>query len=96
MTDASDAGVGGLVQQRVNGLWQPLGCFSKKLAPANSRYSTFSRELLVIYLNLEHFGHYLEGRKFPILTDHKPTIYALKATTNRFSTRDKSASIFYI
>ena len=34
---------------------KPLGFFSKKLKPAETRYSTFGRELLGIYLAIKHF-----------------------------------------
>ena len=40
MTDASLTGVGGALQQRINGAWQPLSFFSRKLTPTQQRYST--------------------------------------------------------
>ena len=36
--DASDVAVGGVLQQYLNGMWQPLSFFSKKLNPAETRY----------------------------------------------------------
>jgi hypothetical protein len=45
-TDASDTHIGGALQQQVQGCWQPLGFFSRKLQPEESKYSTFDRELL--------------------------------------------------
>ena len=36
--DASDVAVGGVLQQYLNGIWQPLSFFSKKLSPAETRY----------------------------------------------------------
>ena len=35
--DASDMAVGGVLQQYLNGMWQPLSFFSKKLNPAGTR-----------------------------------------------------------
>ena len=64
--------------------WQPIAFFSKKMKPAETRYSTFDRELLAIYL---HFRHFLEGRSFHISTDHKPLIYALNTRSDRHSPR---------
>jgi hypothetical protein len=42
--DASDSHVGGVLQQRAGQGWKPLAFFSKKLAPAEVKYSTFDRE----------------------------------------------------
>lgn len=52
MTDASDSTVGGVLQQYVNGQWQPISFFSK---PPETRFSTFDQELLAIYLSIKHF-----------------------------------------
>ena len=35
--EASDVAVGGVLQQYLNGMWQPLSFFSKKLNPAETR-----------------------------------------------------------
>lgn len=66
----------------------PLSFFSKRLLPAESRYSTFGRELLAVYLAIRHFRHMLEGRPFTVFTDHKPLIYALRAVSDRYSPRE--------
>ena len=55
--DASDVAVGGVLQQYLNGMWQPLSFFSKKLNPAETRYSAFDRELLAVYATIKHFRH---------------------------------------
>lgn len=78
-TNASDNTVGAVLQQEVHGQWQPLSFFSRKLTPTEQRYSTFSRELLAIYLALRHFRHYVEGRQFFMLTDHKPLVRAFRS-----------------
>ncbi len=67
MTDASDLAVGAVLQQYSNGTWHPISFFSKKMKPAETRYSTFDRELLAIYLAIRHFRHFLEGRHFHAL-----------------------------
>jgi cleavage and polyadenylation specificity factor subunit 1 len=64
-----------------------LAFFSKGLKPAETRYSTFDRELLAIYLAIKHFRYFLEGRNFHILTDHKPLTYALSTRPDRYSPR---------
>ena len=83
MTDASDTAVGAVLQQEIDKHWHPIAFFSKKLTPAETRYSTFDRELLAIYLAVKHFQHFVEGRDFFILTDHKPLTFALKSNHNR-------------
>ena len=88
MTDASDVAVGAVLQQRVNHVWQPLGFFSKRLQPAETRYSTFGRELLAVYLSIRHFRHHLEGRQFFVLTDHKPLTYSLNHCLHGHSSRE--------
>ena len=82
MVDASDTAVGGILQQLTEGEWHPLAFFSQRLKPAESRYSTFGRELLAMYLSVKHFCHFLEEWNFCIYTDHKPPcifVFALHA-----------------
>ena len=87
MTDASNVAVGAVLQQFIGGVWKPIAYFSKKLKPAETRYSTFDRELLGVYLAIRHFRYFSEGRKFHIVTDHKPLTYALSSTSDRYSPR---------
>ena len=83
MSSASDVAVGAVLQQFVDGIWKPISYFSCKLNPAETRYSTFDHELLLaIYLAIRHF---VEGRKFHVLTDHKPLIYSLSTNSNLYS-----------
>ena len=86
--DASDYAVGAVLQQCIEQEWKPLAFFSKKLKPAETRYSAFGRELLAIYLSIRHFRYFLEGRTFYILTDHKPLTHAIKSQTTRHSPRE--------
>lgn len=78
-TDASDNAIGAVLQQRIDDHLQPLGFFSKRLSPAQSKYCTYDRELLAIFLAIKHFRYMVEGRPFEIQTDHKRHIIA---TTN--------------
>jgi hypothetical protein len=41
--------MGAVLQQRVNNTWQPLAFVSKKLSPAQQKYSAYDRQLLAIY-----------------------------------------------
>nr|VZI33586.1 unnamed protein product [Spirometra erinaceieuropaei] len=87
-TAASNSAVGAVLHEQVNNRLQPLAFFSQKLQPAQTRYSTFSRELLAIYLAIRHFRHLLEGRDFSVHADHKPLTYALKTKPDRDSPRE--------
>ena len=87
VTDASDRAVGAALQQMVSGTWRPISYFSKTLKPSETRYSTFDRELLAVYLAIRHFRYFVEGREFHIRTDHKPLTYALNARPDRHSPR---------
>lgn len=86
-SDASDRAIGGVLEQRIRGTWEPLGFFSRKLSPTEAKYSTFDRELLGIKASIEHFRHMVEGRIFTVFTDHKPIISAMHTSRDRSSPR---------
>ena len=56
-TDASDTAVGAVLQQRLNGVWTPISFFSRKLHAAETKYSTFDKELLAMYLAVKKLLH---------------------------------------
>ena len=85
MMDASDTAVGAVLQQYVDGTRRPISFFSRKMTPAETHYSTFDRELLAVYLAIKHFRHFLKGRRFHVLTDHKPLPFALNTNLYRHS-----------
>ena len=88
VVDASDVAVGAVLQQKIGGAWQPYGFFSKKLKPAETRYSTFGRELLAIYLTIKHFRYLLEGRPSYVLTDHKPLTFVFNQNSDKYTPRE--------
>ncbi len=72
-TDASDTHVGGVLSQaQPDGSDRAIGYFSKKLKPAETRYSVTDKEALAVVLACRNFQHYLWGTKFTIVTDHQP------------------------
>ena len=85
MTDASDKAVGAVLQQHIGDHWQPISYFSKKLKPSETKYSTFDRELLAVYLSIKFFRHFVEGRVFHFLTDHNPLTYSLSSHSNQYT-----------
>lgn len=87
VVDASDFALGAVVQQSSCDGWKPLSFFSRKLLPAETRYSTYDRELLAAYSAIKHFRHYVEGRTFTLFTDHKPLIYAFRQKSDKATPR---------
>ena len=86
-TDASNNGIGAVLEQFISGSWQPLSFFSKALSLAESKYSAFDRELLAVHTAIRHFRYFLEGRLFTVYTDHKPLTTALSKTTDPHNAR---------
>ncbi|BHF74239.1 hypothetical protein SprV_0401732400 [Sparganum proliferum] len=86
MVDASNVAVGAVLQQSLPD--SAVAFFSKKLSKAETRYSTFGRELLAAYLAVRHFRHLLEGREFTIFTDHKPLTFAIHSGSDKLSPRE--------
>ena len=81
-TDASNTAVGAVLEQFIEGQWKPISFFSKKLNPAELKYSAFDRELLTAYLAVRHFQFFLEGRVFHINTDRfSPFLHRLHDLT---------------
>ena len=67
----------------------PIAFFSKSFSPAQCKYSTFSRELLGLYLAVEHFRHYFEGNSDTILyCDHEPLVKAFYSSNQRDNARE--------
>ena len=77
ITDASNIAVGLVLQQYVKESWVPLAFFSQKLAAQDRKYGTFDCELLTLYLSVQNFHYFLEGRKFFAFIDHKPLTHCI-------------------
>ena len=69
-TDASEVSVGAILQQNFGKGLQPICYDSRKLNPAECRYSAYERELLDIVWAVGKWRHYLAGAHFTIQTDH--------------------------
>ena len=81
-TDASDTHVGGVLSQiQPDGNNCPVGYFSKKLNPGETRYSVTDKEALAIVLACRNFHHYLWGTRFTVFTDHQPLTSVFKRKT---------------
>lgn len=70
-TDASDYGVGAVLQQDGH----PLAFLSKPLGPRNKGLSTYEKELLAILLAVEQWRQYLQSAEFVIKTDQRSLVH---------------------
>lgn len=86
-TDASNTAIGAVLQQKQGKEWQPLAFFSRKLSPAQTKYSPYDRELLAIYEAIRYFKFMVEARTFTVLTDHKPLTFAFSKPRQNCSPR---------
>ena len=86
---ASSTALGGVLQQRLRGVWCPLGFYSRVLLPAETRYTTFDRELLAIHSAIRHFRYFVEGRIFHILTDHMPLTHVFGKISDAWSNQQR-------
>ncbi|GBN76428.1 Transposon Ty3-G Gag-Pol polyprotein [Araneus ventricosus] len=69
-TDASNEGIGAVLSQKIGNEECVIAYFSKSLGKPDRNYCVTRKELLAIVKSIEHFHHYLYGRKFLLRTDH--------------------------
>ncbi|GBL67472.1 Retrovirus-related Pol polyprotein from transposon 297 [Araneus ventricosus] len=69
-TDASNEGIGAMLSQKIGNEECVIAYFSKSLGKPERNYCVTRKELLAIVKSIEHFHHYLYGRKFLLRTDH--------------------------
>ena len=87
-TDASNTAVAAVLHQVVGSRKEPIAFFSRKMNPAQQKYSTYDRELLAIYLAVKHFRHLLAGHTHvDVLTDHKALVGSLGKFSDNESPR---------
>ena len=70
-TDASAMGIGATLNVVRDGKELTVAFFSRQLQGAQVRYSATELEALAIIRSVYFFAHYLYGKHFDIMTDHK-------------------------
>ena len=70
-TDASHCQLGAVISQE----GKPIGFYSRKLNPAQTRCTTTERELLSIVETLKEYRNILLGHEIEVFTDHQNLVY---------------------
>ena len=73
-SDASGAGIGATLNVVRDGVERPAAYYSKQLQGAQKNYSATELEGLAIFRSIHFFAHFLLGRRFTVVTDHKALV----------------------
>ncbi|CAF3985539.1 unnamed protein product, partial [Rotaria sp. Silwood1] len=79
-TDASAIGVGGVLQQEIDGEVHNLYYHSQLMTPCERKYSAIEKEALAIYKCFARMRTFLLGRNIILRTDHCPLCHIMEKT----------------
>ena len=76
-TDASNQGLGAVLSQGPIGKDLPIAYASRRLNSAEVHYTVSEKELLSVVWATKYFRPYLYGRRFKVVSDHKPLVWVM-------------------
>ena len=76
-TDASNRGLGAVLPQGPVGKDLPVAYASRSLKSAETNYTISEKVLLAVVWATKCFRPYLYGRRFKVVSDHKPLIWVM-------------------
>ena len=89
-------GIGAILCQTDElGHLHPISYASRSLNKHEANYSAFLIELTGCVFGIEHFSNYLKGRRFYLLTDHRPLVEKLNAVHSKTLNRLQQAMLEY-
>ena len=75
--DASWSGLGAVLSHIIDGVDRPIAFASRTLTATERNYAQLEKEALALVYGVKIFHKYIYGRKFTLVTDHRPLIIIL-------------------
>ena len=70
--DASQKGLGAVLEQQHENIWHPIGYASRTLTSAEQNYCQLEKDILPIVFACQKFHNLIYRKKFHVFNDHLP------------------------